>query len=120
MIKVRSRRPGKAELPPETAEVLLDTVRREMLSAIEWKLASAGKSQGASGTPTVQAVLKLPDENHGINLYEEVRQYEIQLIGWALQQAHGKQVTAARLLGIRATTLNNKIKQYDIAWKEGQ
>ena len=51
---------------------------------------------------------------HGINFFDEVRQFEINLIRLALQQAGGVQSRAARLLGLRATTLNNKIKLYNI------
>ena len=46
------------------------------------------------------------------SLYEEVRRYEIQLITNALSQTRGHQKEAARLLGIKATTLNSKIKRY--------
>ena len=51
---------------------------------------------------------------HGINFYDEVRQFEINLIKLALEQAGGVQSRAAQLLGLRATTLNNKIKLYNI------
>ena len=51
---------------------------------------------------------------HGINFYDEVRRFEINLIKLALEQAGGVQSRAARLLGLRATTLNNKIKLYHI------
>ena len=46
------------------------------------------------------------------SLYEEVRRFEIQLITNALSQTRGHQKEAARLLGIKATTLNSKIKRY--------
>ncbi len=51
---------------------------------------------------------------HGINFYDEVRQFEINLIKLALEQAGGIQSRAAQLLGLRATTLNNKIKLYNL------
>jgi transcriptional regulator with GAF, ATPase, and Fis domain len=49
-----------------------------------------------------------------INLQEEVSRFEIELIQNALLQANGNQRVAARLLGIKATTLNAKIKRYGI------
>ncbi len=50
----------------------------------------------------------------GINLYDEVSRFEVELIRCALQHTGGHQVKAARLLGLKTTTLNNKIKQYNI------
>jgi DNA-binding NtrC family response regulator len=50
----------------------------------------------------------------GINFYEEVRRFEIDLIRRALEQTGGHQSRAARLLGMNATTLNSKIKTYNI------
>lgn len=48
----------------------------------------------------------------GIDFYNEVQRFETALIKLALEQAEGNQARAARLLGLRATTLNSKIKQY--------
>ena len=50
----------------------------------------------------------------GINLYDEVSRFETELICCALQHTGGHQVRAARLLGLKPTTLNNKIKHYKI------
>lgn len=50
----------------------------------------------------------------GINFYDEVRRFEIDLIRRALEQTGGHQSRAARLLGMNATTLNSKIKTYNI------
>ncbi len=117
---MRQRKTDNAQLSQEIAKALVDAVRRQVLSDIERKLRLAGKPQGmADGLPS-QAGIKPLEAGLCINLYDEMRQYEINLIRWALHQARGKQVVAARLLGIGATTLNNKIKQYDIKWKEGQ
>lgn len=55
-----------------------------------------------------------PDLENGINLWEELRNYEQQLIQHALALAGGKQKKAAALLGIPASTLNAKIKQYGL------
>ncbi len=54
------------------------------------------------------------DLTRGINFYDEVRRFEIDLIRRALDQTGGHQSRAARLLGLNATTLNSKIKTYNI------
>lgn len=62
-------------------------------------------SEGASGEL---------DVSRGVNFYEEVKRFEIDLIRRALDQTAGHQSRAARLLGLNATTLNSKIKSYNI------
>jgi len=52
--------------------------------------------------------------SRGVNFYDEVRRFEIDLIRRALDQTGGHQSRAARLLGLNATTLNSKIKTYNI------
>ena len=47
-----------------------------------------------------------------LNLREEVQRFEINLIQRALTHTHGSQVQAARFLGLKATTLNAKMKRY--------
>lgn len=54
------------------------------------------------------------DIGRGVNFYDEVRRFEIDLIRRALEQTSGHQSRAARLLGMNATTLNSKIKTYNI------
>ena len=54
------------------------------------------------------------DISRGVNFYEEVRRFETDLIRRALEQTGGHQSRAARLLGLNATTLNSKIKTYNI------
>ena len=49
-----------------------------------------------------------------IRLDDEVKRFEIDLIRAALNRAHGNQARAARLLGVKKTTLNAKIKRYQI------
>jgi transcriptional regulator with PAS, ATPase and Fis domain len=53
------------------------------------------------------------------SLKVEVRRLEIRLIRNALSQTHGHQRKAARLLGVKATTLNAKIKRYQIPFWRG-
>jgi DNA-binding NtrC family response regulator len=68
------------------------------------------KSLGASTSPSAAGV----DVGRGIDFYDEVRRFEVDLIRRALEQTGGHQSRAARLLGMNATTLNSKIKTYNI------
>jgi len=61
-------------------------------------------------TMTVPVALK-----NGARLDEEVRQFEVNLIRTALGRTAGSQTRAAKLLGLKLTTLNAKIKRYQIA-----
>jgi DNA-binding protein Fis len=54
------------------------------------------------------------DLARGIDFYEEVTQFETGLIKMALEQTGGNQARAAELLRIKPTTLNSKIKLYNI------
>lgn len=49
-----------------------------------------------------------------INLSEEVQNYEAELIRCALLRCNGRQRKAAKLLGVKFTTLNAKIKRLGI------
>ena len=55
------------------------------------------------------------DVQNGISFYEEVTRFEIYFIERALEQTGGKQLQASRLLNIRYTTLNTKIKRFLIS-----
>src|ERR1043166_900645 len=54
--------------------------------------------------------------SEGIDFYDEVQRFETGLIRMALDQTHGHQARAARLLHIKPTTLNSKIKLYGIEY----
>lgn len=49
-----------------------------------------------------------------IQFADKVRCFEIRLIGRALEVTGGNQKLAARLLGLRPTTLNEKMKRYNL------
>lgn len=68
----------------------------------------AAISQDGSSTAAVQEI------GRGVNFYDEVRRFEIDLIRRALERTGGHQSRAARLLGMNATTLNSKIKTYNL------
>jgi transcriptional regulator with GAF, ATPase, and Fis domain len=48
------------------------------------------------------------------DFYDEVRRFEISLIRKALRTTSGCQLRAAKLLRLKPTTLNSKIKTYQI------
>ena len=53
-----------------------------------------------------------------LGLHEEVQRYEIELIRQALHRTRGNQRRAAKLLGVKVTTLNCKIKRFGISLSE--
>src|SRR5215217_5294863 len=55
-----------------------------------------------------------------LGLQEEVQRYESELIREALQRTRGNQRRAAKLLGVKVTTLNCKIKRLGISTYEPQ
>jgi DNA-binding NtrC family response regulator len=56
--------------------------------------------------------------NHRFGLQEEVQRFESELIRNALQRTRGNQRRAAKLLGVKVTTLNCKIKRLGISIEE--
>src|SRR5262245_8754612 len=58
--------------------------------------------------------------NQKVKLYDEVRKFEADLIRAALVRTGGNQSRAARLLGVKHTTLNAKIKRYGITFSVPQ
>lgn len=50
-----------------------------------------------------------------INLEEQVRKFEIDLIRFALFRSGGHQTRAAKRLGVNISTLNEKIRRYGIS-----
>jgi DNA-binding NtrC family response regulator len=84
-----------------------EEITRECLPA---EIADPSRSLGAS----TSAVASVIDVTRGIDFYDEVRRFEIDIIRRALEQTSGHQSRAARLLGMNATTLNSKIKTYNI------
>jgi DNA-binding NtrC family response regulator len=53
--------------------------------------------------------------NSGLDFFDEVRRFEVRLISRALEVTGGNQARAAKLLGLGTTTLNYKIKTYELA-----
>ncbi|HET7114637.1 MAG TPA: helix-turn-helix domain-containing protein [Pyrinomonadaceae bacterium] len=61
------------------------------------------------------AISRPIDIKRGARYSDEVRQFEVNLIRTALGRTSGSQIRAAKLLGLKPTTLNAKIKRYNIA-----
>jgi DNA-binding NtrC family response regulator len=55
------------------------------------------------------------DDATELNLHDQVQQFEAALILSALEKTGGRQRRAARLLGVKVTTLNTKIKRLRIS-----
>ena len=50
----------------------------------------------------------------GLDFFAEVKRFEMRLISRALEVSGGNQARAARLLGLGTTTLNYKVKSYQL------
>lgn len=84
---------------------------REMASAL---IEEAAALQHDSELAQTSATLASLSANGGIDFFNEVREFEIRLIKRALELANGNQSRAAKLLGLGTTTLNYKIKTYEL------
>jgi DNA-binding NtrC family response regulator len=86
---------------------LVEAVTHQVLKNVALALISEGTAPAGQREPAAEP----PEE---VSFYEEVRRFEIKLITQALSRTQGKQSEAARLLGLKATTLNSKMKQYQM------
>lgn len=96
-------KPASPETPPRTSEVAphtLESLREAALTVLR-ELDSLTSRQ--------------PSPPQKFGLQEEVQRYEIELIKNALQRTRGNQRRAAKLLGVKVTTLNCKIKRFGIS-----
>ena len=92
------------------------TTRLERVRKIAGALFEEAKSLDCD--QVLAGALAMPDHldlDSGIDFFEEVSRFEIQLIKAALDRCNGNQARAAQMLGLRSTTLNYKIKSYEIA-----
>jgi len=84
---------------------------RKLAQALMAETASLDRENTLAETSA--AATKL-DIKSGIDFFEEVRRFETKLITMALRYSGGNQARAARLLGLGTTTLNYKIKAYEL------
>jgi DNA-binding NtrC family response regulator len=95
-----------------SAKVELDH-RLNQLLLLAKALANEIDALQAELNPARSARGKISDRE-GIDFYEEVERYEIELIRRALEQCGGNQTHAAVLLHMKSTTLNAKMKHYGL------
>ena len=84
----------------DTVDVRLNTLRETVLQLLD-EVESL-------------AISRPVDIKRGARFSDEVRQFEVSLIRTALGRTSGSQTRAAKLLGLKPTTLNAKIKRYGI------
>jgi len=65
-----------------------------------------------------QFALRSVLEDSGLSFYEEVERFEVLLISSALKKTAGSQIKAARLLRMKNTTLNAKMKRLGLTVPE--
>src|SRR5215813_10522535 len=99
---LESNSPDSAERTPNeaTVDVRLNTLRETVLQLLD-EVESL-------------AISRPIDIKRGARFSDEVRQFEVSLIRTALGRTSGSQTRAAKLLGLKPTTLNAKIKRYGI------
>ncbi|HYH86727.1 MAG TPA: helix-turn-helix domain-containing protein [Pyrinomonadaceae bacterium] len=91
----------KAEAAPEQSASIKIKTLKELTLALLQEVESLKGNSAYDGKPS-------------IDFDEEVRRFETDLIRWALMQTGGHQRRAARILNLKVTTLNAKIKRYGI------
>jgi DNA-binding NtrC family response regulator len=94
----------RAVIVARADEIALDCLREEIVSP---------RSQSGDAADVAESAALL-DITRGISFYDEVSRFEIELIRRALEITGGHQSRAAKLLGMNNTTLNSKIKVYNI------
>jgi len=85
--------------------VKLETIKTEVLKSIARVLEFKANN--------ISAVVEF-DGERGVNFYDEVMKFEIELIGQAISRANGNQRAAARMLNLKTTTLYSKVKLYKL------
>ena len=106
-----------ADLPKRYQPEHLDSVAAEA-AAVPAQPAAAAPSMATAVTPTTIAAAavvpadRLPEA--GIDLREHIAQIELNLIRDALDRAGGVVAHAAQLLGLRRTTLVEKLRKYGV------
>jgi len=91
----------QTETKTESVDVKLHTLRETVLQLLE-EVESLTISRAV-------------DIKNGARFTDEVRQFEVNLIRTALGRTSGSQIRAAKLLGLKPTTLNAMIKRYNIS-----
>lgn len=106
--------PGNVRELESTVERAVIIARSNELTqeCLREEIVNPNARTGANSGPLDSGAL--PDVSQGISFYDEVSRFEIELIRRALEVTGGHQSRAAKLLGMNNTTLNSKIKVYNI------
>ncbi len=94
----------RAVIVARSDEITLESLREEILNPDARSSTRSVLGDSASEL----------DVSRGISFYDEVSRFEIELIRRALEFTGGHQSRAAKLLGMNNTTLNSKIKVYNL------
>lgn len=100
-----------------TASASGETIVNDRIEAIKELSLTLSTAMDAIRTLDFLGIDQPVDVESGIDFYDEVSRFEIFLILRALKHTGGCQSRAAKLLGLRPTTLNSKIKAYNINWR---
>ena len=84
---------------------------KEMASAL---LDEAATLDHENALAEASATVEQLNPKSGLDFFEEVRRFEMRLIRRALELTGGNQARAARMLSLGTTTLNYKIKSYEM------
>jgi DNA-binding NtrC family response regulator len=98
--------PSRKAAPAERLEKI-----RNMASAL---LQEAESLDHENSLAQSSAAVDTLNVRSGVNFFDEVRRFEMRLISRALELTGGNQARAARILGLGTTTLNYKIKSYEM------
>jgi DNA-binding NtrC family response regulator len=98
--------PHVVHVPAAPFESALDAERLNALSDLVRMLLSEVES--------LQSTQRAHND-HSAGLQNQVQRFESDLIRQALHRTRGNQAQAARLLGVKHTTLNAKIRRYGIS-----
>jgi len=84
---------------------------REIASAL---VEEADLLEHENGLAEASATIENLSLKSRLDFFDEVKRFEVRLISRALEVTGGNQARAAKLLGLGTTTLNYKIKAYEI------
>ena len=113
MERLRSVKPSTV-IKQEQHQLTTRVQRLKNLAMVLLKEAQALEGDAlTSELATPQGVRPIDTEN-GVKLDDAVRQFECNIIRQALLVTGGNQAKAARMLGIKANTLNYKVKLYSL------
>jgi DNA-binding NtrC family response regulator len=99
---------GKTESQVENRIQQLVLLARALANEIETIQAEITRDHTRSGPKQIEL------NSEGIDFYQEIERYEIELIRSALDRCKGNQSQAAKLLHMKSTTLNAKMKHYGL------